>query len=204
MTVARGAFLKPTMLRTLGLIAAVSLAACHGGQKEAVLEPAAVPTAKVQDEASKQIPSDLYVGMPIYPGAQVQHVKKPKGAMREIVFELKNSPPLNQMVGFYKDGLKKGDFKITSSLIMPARKTWSCDFHKDGRPGSVMLYPADDDKTSTTIDLIYEIPGNVDQALMEPREEFDVVGPGPPGAVTPVAQNDSQDKAKQNEKAKRN
>ena len=62
-------------------------------------------------------------------------MRKPKGAMREIVFELKNSPPLNQMVSFYKDGLKKGDFKITSSLIMPARKTWSCDFHKDGRPG---------------------------------------------------------------------
>ena len=204
MTVARGAFFKPTMLLTLGLIAAVSLAACHGSQQEAVLEPAAVPTAKVQDEASRQIPSDLYAGMPIYPGAAIQHVRKPKGAMREIVFELKNSPPLNQMVSFYKDGLKKGDFKITSSLTMPARKTWSCDFHKDGRPGSVMLYPADDDKTSTTIDLIYEIPSNVDQALMEPREEFDVAGPGPPGDVTPVAQNDSQDKAKQNEKAKRN
>jgi hypothetical protein len=124
--------------------------------------------------------------------------------MREIVFELKNSPPLNQMVGFYKDGLKKGDFKITSSLIMPARKTWSCDFHKDGRPGSVMLYPADDDKTSTTIDLIYEVPSNVDQALLEPREDFDIVGPGQPGEVTPVAANDSQEKAKQNQKAKRN
>ncbi len=73
--------------------------------------------------------------------------------MREIVFELKNSPSLDQMVNFYKDGLKEGDFRITSSLIMRARKTWSCDFHKDGRPGSVMLYPADNDKSSTTIDL---------------------------------------------------
>ena len=68
-----------------------------------------------------------------------------------------------------------------------------------------MLYPADDDKTSTTIDLIYEIPGNVDQALMEPQEEFDVVGPGQPGDVTPVAQNDSQDKGQaRTNKAKRN
>ena len=73
--------------------------------------------------------------MPIYPGAVVQHVRKPKGAMREIVFELKNSPSLDDMVNFYKDGLKKNDFKITSMLIMRGRKTWSCDFHKDGRPG---------------------------------------------------------------------
>ena len=77
--------------------------------------------------------------------------------MREIVFEVKNSPSLDQMVNYYKDGLKKGDFRITSSLIMRARKTWSCDFHKDGRPGSVMLYPSDNDKSSTTIDLIYEV-----------------------------------------------
>src|SRR5277367_6899120 len=82
---------------TLALIAIVSLAACHGGQKEAMTEPAAIPTAKVQDEASKQVPADLYVGMPIYPGAVVQHVRKPKGAMREVVFELKNSPPLDDM-----------------------------------------------------------------------------------------------------------
>ncbi len=188
----------------LGLIAALSLTACHGKQPTAVAEPAAAPTAKVQDEATRQIPADLYPGMPIYPGAAVQHVRKPKGAMREIVFELKKSPSLDDMVNFYKEGLKKNDFKITSMLIMRARKTWSCDFHKDGRPGSVMLYPADDDKTSTTIDLIYEVPSNVDQALLEPREDFDIVGPGQPGDVTPVAQNDSQEKDKPKEKAKRN
>jgi hypothetical protein len=204
MTLVRGVLFKPAALLALGFIATISLAACHGEQKEALTAPAAIPTAKVQDEASKQIPTDLYAGMPIYPGAEVQHVRKPKGAMREIVFELKKSPPLDDMVNFYKDGLKKGDFKITSMLIMRARKTWSCDFHKDGRPGSVMLYPADDDKTSTTIDLIYEVPSNTDQALVEPREDFDVVGPGQPGDVTPVAQNDSQEKDKPKEKAKRN
>ena len=204
MTATRGAVFKSASLLMFGLFATVSLAACHGGQKEATTEPAAVPTAKVQDEAYKTIPPDLYAGMPIYPGAQIQHVRKPKGAMREIVFEIKKSPPLNEMVTYYKDGLKKGDFKITSSLIMPARKTWSCDFHKDGRPGSVMLYPADDDKTSTTVDLIYEVPSNVDQALLEPREEFDVVGPGQPGEIAPVAANDSQGKDKPKEKAKRN
>jgi hypothetical protein len=112
------------------------------------------------------------------------------------------------MVSFYKDGLKKGDFRITSSLIMPARKTWSCDFHKDGRPGSVMLYPEDNDKSSTTIDLIYEVPSNVDASLLEPKEVFDVIGPGEPGAagsgVTPVAQKISQNKSKRKTKAKRN
>jgi len=204
MTEMKAVLFKPVAALTLGLIAIISLAACHGEQKQAITEPAAVPTAKVQDEASRQIPSDIYAGMPIYPGAEVQHVRKPKGAMREIVFELKKSPPLDDMVNFYKDGLKKGDFKITSMLIMRGRKTWSCDFHKDGRPGSVMLYPADDDKTSTTIDLIYEVPSSVDQALLEPREEFDVIGPGQPGDVTPVAQNDSQDKDKPKNKAKRN
>ena len=204
MTEMRATRFNPVASLALAVIAIVSLAGCHGGQKEAVVEPAAAPVAKVQDEASKQIPADLYPGMPIYPGAEVQHVRKPKGAMREIVFELKNAPSLDDMVNYYKEGLKKGDFKITSMLIMRGRKTWSCDFHKDGRPGSVMLYPADNDKTSTTIDVIYEIPSNVDQALLEPREEFDVVGPGEPGQVTPVVQNDSQDKAKQNEKAKRN
>lgn len=184
--------------------ATLSLAGCHGGSRQEAAEPAAAPTAKVLDEASNEIPADLYKSMPIFPGAQVQHVRKPKGAMREIVFELKNSPPLDDMVNFYKDGLKKGDFRITSSLIMRARKTWSCDFHKDGRPGSVMLYPADNDKTSTTIDLIYEVASNIDPNLLEPKEEFDVIGPGRPGEVAPVAQNDSQDKAKQKEKAKRN
>ena len=175
----------------LGLLAAVSLADCQAPEKQATISPAAAPTTKVQDEASNAIPNDIYADMPIYPGAVVQHVRKPKGAMREIVFELKNSPSLNEMVTFYKDGLKKGDFKVTSSLIMPARKTWSCDFQKGGRPGSVMLYPADNDKTSTTIDLIYEVPSHVDQALLEPREDFDVIGPGAPGEV---AQNDSQNK----------
>ncbi len=203
MTVMKAAFFGPVLFLVLALTAALSLTGCHGEPKQ-VAEPAAIPTTKIVDEASKEIPSDLYKGMPIYPGAQVEHVRKPKGAMREVIFELKNSPSLNQMVNFYKDGLKKGDFKITSSLIMPARKTWSCDFHKDGRPGSVMLYPADDDKTSTTIDLIYEMASNVDPNLLEPREEFDVIGPGAPGEVTPAAQNDSEDKAKRNEKAERN
>ena len=204
MTVIKAAFFKPAALLTFGLIATVSLAACHGGQQQALTEPSAAPTSKVQDEATRQIPSDLYAGMPIYPGAEVQHVRKPKGAMREIIFELKNSPPLNQMVSYYKEGLKKGDFKITSSLIMPARKTWSCDFHREGRPGSVMLYPSDNDKTSTTIDLIYEVPSNMDQALLEPKEDFDVIGTGRPGEVAPVAQNDSQEQDKPKNKAKRN
>ncbi len=189
----------------IGLLALAGspMVGCGPG-KQTTAGPQAAPTAKVLDEASKELPSDLYKSMPIYPGAQIVHVRKPKGAMREIVFELKNSPSLDQMVNFYKDGLKQGDFRITSSLIMRARKTWSCDFHKDGRPGSVMLYPSDNDKSATTIDLIYEVASNIDPNLLEPKEEFDVIGPGQPGEVAPMAQNDSLDKAKQKEKAKRN
>jgi hypothetical protein len=190
MTVTRGASLRPRALVLMVLLGVFALAGCHRPQQQAMTEPVAAPTAKTQDEPSKAIPNDIYAEMPMFPGAEVMHVRKPKGAMREIVFELKNSPSLNEMVSFYKAGLKKGDFKVTSSLIMPARKTWSCDFQKGGRPGSVMLYPSDNDKTSTTIDLIYEMPSNVDQALLEPQEKFDVIGPGPPGEV---AQNSSQD-----------
>ena len=205
MTVMKAASFIQALFMSLALTAALPLAGCHGGRNEVAAVPQAAPTAKVLDEPTKELPSDLFKGtMPIYPGAQVQHIRKVKGAMREILFELKNAPSLNQMVSFYKEGLKKGDFKITSSLIMPARKTWSCDFHKDGRPGSVMLYPEDNDKTSTTIDLIYETASSIDPNLLEPIEEFDVIGPGPPAEVAPVAQNDSQDKAKLNEKAKRN
>jgi hypothetical protein len=203
MTVAKTACFKAGMLSAAAIALALSLLACHA-KPEVVAQPDATPTPKVGDEASKEIPADLYKGMPIYPGAVVQHVRKPKGAMREVMFELKDSPSLNQMVSFYKDGFKQGDFKITSSLIMPARKTWSCDFHKDGRPGSVMLYPADDNRNNTTIDLIYEMASNIDPSLLEPKEDFDVIGPGPPGAGTPVAVNDSQDKAEPKDKAKRN
>ena len=204
MTVMEAAFFKPVVCLALALAVALPLTGCRGERTQLAAVPQAAPTAKVLDEVSKEIPSDLYKGMPIYPGAQVQHVRKTKGAMREILFELKNSPSLNQMVSFYKEGLKKGEFRITSSLIMPARKTWSCDFHKDGRPGSVMLYPEDNDKTATTIDLIYETENSIDPNLLEPKEEFDVIGPDQPGEVAPVAANDSQDKAKLNEKEKRN
>ena len=153
------------------------------------------------DEPSKALPPDLYKTMPIYPGAKIEHVRKPKGTMREILFSADGQMP--QLAAFFKDELKKNDFHIASSLIMPARKTWSCDFHKDGRPGSVMLYPADDNKNNTTIDLIYEMASNIDTSLLEPKEDFDVIGPGPPGG-TPVAENDSQDKAEPKDKAKRN
>ena len=207
MTVMKAAFFKFPSILILSTAGVFFLTACHGHKLAEVL-PAAPQAAKNPDETSKQIPSDLYKSMPIYPGAQVVHVRKPKGAMREILFEIKNSPPLSQMVDFYKDGLKKGDFKITSTLTMAVRKTWSCDFHKDGRPGSVMLYPTDNDKSSTTVDLIYEVPSNMDASLMEQKEQFDVIGPGEPGApaggVTPVAQTISKTKSKRKNKVKRN
>jgi hypothetical protein len=155
----------------------LGFAACKGAPPP---EPVAPPSVQVSmtapDEPSKALPSDLYKQMPIYPGAKVDHVRKPKGAMREILFSADAQMP--QMVAYYKDELKKNDFHITSSLIMPARKTWSCDFHYNGRPGSIMLFPSDQDKSKMTIDLIYELPAHMDESMMEPKEDFDVVGPG--------------------------
>ena len=152
-------------------------AGCKPAKLAAPVAPPPVQAASgPTDEPSKALPPDLYKAMPIYPGAVVEHVRKPKGAMREIL--LSSDAQMQQMVGYYKEQLKKGDFHVTSSLIMPARKTWSCDFNYDGRPGSILLYPSDQDKSKMTIDMIYELPAHVDESMMEPREDFDVEGPG--------------------------
>jgi hypothetical protein len=157
-----------------GLIAL--LAACKTRPVQIAASPPVQISMTAPDESSKALPPDLYKTMPMYPGAIVEHVRKPKGAMREILFSAQGQMP--QMVGFFKDALKKNDFHITSSLIMPARKTWSCDFHYKGRPGSIMLFPSDEDKSRMTIDLIYELPAHLDESMMEPKEDFDVIGPG--------------------------
>lgn len=204
MTPREGPLFKTISLTTTILAIAIFLSGCH--HKQVASEPEAVATPADSDESSQKIPADMFKTMPMYPGVEVTHVHKPKGAMREISFQIKNSPPLNQMIEFYKDGLKKNDFKVTSTLTMAARKTWSCDFHKDGRPGSVMLYPDDKDKSTTVVDLIYEMPSKSDQSLQEPKEDFDVIGPGPPGSaahLTSVAQTTSQSKSK-HKKGKRN
>lgn len=164
-------------MRTILAVAClVAFAACKSAKVAAPVAPPAQAVSGPTDEPSKALPPDLYKSMPIYPGAAVEHVRKPKGAMREIMFS--SDAQMQQMVAYYKDALKKGDFHITSSLIMPARKTWSCDFNYNGRPGSIMLYPSDQDKSKMTIDLIYELPAHLDASLMEPKEDFDIEGPG--------------------------
>ncbi len=164
-----------SIVATLGL--ALGLAACKPKPAEAPAVPAQAVARGPSDEPTKTLPGDLPPQLPVYPGVTVEHVRKPRGAMREIIMTTPGD--LDQLVAFFKDGLKAGDFRVTSSLIMRARKTWSCDFQKGGRPGSILLYPSDVDKTRMTIDLIYELPPTkMDEALMEPREDFDVVGPG--------------------------
>ncbi len=156
----------------------LALAGCKSKQAAAPVAPVSSAPRGPQDEATKTLPNDLPPQLPMYPGIRVEHVRKPRGAMREIIVSTPGE--LNQLVGFFKDGLKAGGFHITSSLIMPARHTWSCDFQKGGRPGSILLYPSDADKSRMTIDLIYEMPpSKQDEALMEPVENFDVEGPGP-------------------------
>ncbi len=174
--------------RTAAVVAVLGgllvIAACKPKPKPISYEPPPEPSTHADvDEPTKKIPADLYKGMPIYPGATVDHVHKPKGAMREILFSSNAQMP--QMVGFYKEELKKNNFSITSSLIMPARRTWSCDFTKDGRPGSVMLFPSDNDRSRMTIDLIYEMPSKQEEVLREPKEDFDVEGPGPVAQKAP-------------------
>jgi hypothetical protein len=176
----------------LGAALILGLAACKTPAPAVTAEPAQ-PSRTVSDEPTKAIPPDLYKKMPMYPGAVVEHVHKPKGSMREIVFSAQGQMP--QMVSFYKDEFKKSDFHITSSLTMPARHTWSCDFHYNGRPGSIMLYPSDEDKSRMTIDLIYEMPAHIDESMMEPKEDFDVIGPGEIAQQAPQATNQEAPKS---------
>jgi len=162
----------------IAALAALFVLGAAGCNKSAPKPPAASlkTVALGPDEAYKTLPPDMFKGMPVYPGSTIDHVRRPKGAMREVVFSTDAAMPA--LVAYFKDGLKQGNFHITSSLIMPARRTWSCDFHKEGRPGSIMLYPSDADKSKMTIDLIYEMPSKADEAMLEPQETFDVVGPG--------------------------
>ncbi|MHB8383934.1 MAG: hypothetical protein ACYDC3_16520 [Candidatus Binataceae bacterium] len=171
-----------------GSLPAISLAAlaavfvlgatigCNKSPAPRASAPAVQPVALGPDEPTKALPPDMFKATPIYPGSTVEHVRRPKGEMREIVFLSDATMPA--LVAYFKDQLKKNGFYITSSLIMPARRTWSCDFHKQGRPGSLMVYPSDADKSKMTIDLIYEMPSKVDESLLEPLETFDVEGPG--------------------------
>jgi len=170
---------RPSLFKLTALAASclLAFAACKTATVAAPVAPPPVQTATgPTDEPTKALPPDLYKAMPIYPGAVVDHVRKPKGAMREIMFISDAQMP--EMVAYYKEQLKKGDFRVTSQLIMPARKTWSCDFNYQGRPGSIMLYPSDQDKSKMTIDVIYELPAHIDESMIEPTEDFDVEGPG--------------------------
>ena len=134
------------------------------------------------DEATKALPSEFPKNLPVFPGAAIEHVRKPKGSMREIF--LVSGAQLDQLVNFYKDQLAKAGYDVTSTLKMAARRTWSCDFHKGGQQCSVMLFPNDQDKTKLTIDLIYQMPATVAVVPTLPQETFDVIGPGQPPQPT--------------------
>jgi hypothetical protein len=199
MTARKADLFSSALMLSVSVLMAGALGACRvSGPAKAAHAGSAKKTASASPyETTNQIPSDLFKTMPIYPGSKVVHVRKPKGGMREIVFELNGAPALDKLVSFYKDGLKKNNFIITSSLMLRVRNTWSCDFHKQGRPGNIALYPTGKDKSKMTIDLIYEIPSKSEQAFLAPVEKFDVIGPGRPGTVAQTAPNE-------NEKVKRN
>jgi len=177
----------------LAVLIAVTAGACErAGQKADLPAPQPEQKAKNPFEPTKDLPPDFVNSLPIYPGAQIEQVHKPKGAMRQIEFSTKAS--LAELVDFYKTQLKQRGFRITSALIMAARRTWSCDFQKERMQARVLLYPHDHDKSLMTINLMYELPSTVDPELMEPVENFDVVGPGEYVQKTTT----QQDKVKRN------
>lgn len=152
------------------------LAACKGHDQS----PAAMVPVKYAetspDEPGKALPPDFDQALPVFPGAVVDHVRKPKGAMREILLE--TDKPIGDLIDFYRTNLRKNGFEVTSTLKLTARKTWSCDFHKGGEQSSILLFPSDHDNSHVTIDLMYEIPSRSNERPAEPEELFDIVGPG--------------------------
>jgi hypothetical protein len=149
---------------------------CGGTPPPATVIQRSPAKAQSPFESGKALPADFSTTLPVYPGAMVERVRKPKGAMREVYFTAGGK--LDPMIQYYKTALDKGGYEITATLKMATRKTWSCDFHKGGQQASVMIFPSDKDQTLMTIDLIYEIPSTATAAADPSVEEFDVVGPG--------------------------
>ncbi|HYB92158.1 MAG TPA: hypothetical protein VEC38_14070 [Candidatus Binataceae bacterium] len=156
----------------------VAAAGCKAPPAAPVQQTAAAAPARPAnpDEPSNALPPDILAGLPIYPGAEITHVRKPKGEMREILFAV--TAPLKDLIGYYKEQLKNNGFRVSSSLVLSARNTWSCDFARDGRLATLMMYPSDAGQGKMTIDLLYAMPAKVDPTWAERQEIFDVVGPG--------------------------
>jgi hypothetical protein len=166
----------PLRFVALALTVCVFVASgCESRNAGAVASPPK-PAVTSPDEPTNALPVDFDKDLPIYPGATVEHVRRPKGAMREILFEADG--PVEKLINFFRAGLDRHGFDITSMLQMKARRTWSCDFHKHGRQASILLYPNETDPSRITIDLIYEMPSRTTEAFVEPEEKFDVIGPG--------------------------
>jgi hypothetical protein len=179
------------------LAIAAALASCktHPQSSQAPENAAVKKVALGPDEPTKALPPDLFKHMPMYPGLTVMHVRRPKGSMREILFQ--TDADFDKLVAFYHQQLTDNGFHVTSSLIMRAVRKWSCDFNKQGRQGSITFYPSDQDKSKITVDLIYELPSKANEAMLAPVENFDVEGPGPVAQQAPSL-NEKNEKTKRN------
>ncbi len=178
-------------LKTLLAGVLFGLGSCQGRVAPQAVSAHPEPTANASpDEASTALPADFDKNLPFFPGSVVEHVRRPKGSMREVLLD--SDAPVDRLIDFYKEGLQKGGYEVTSALKIAARKTWSCDFHKNGQQASVMLYPDEKDKSRVTIDLIYEMPSPSNERPDQPEEQFDVVGPGE------MAQQNPDSKEKRN------
>jgi hypothetical protein len=152
------------------------LGGCRGGQPVQTSSRVTEPVDLGPDEPTAALPAEFDTSLPIFPGAKVEHVRRPKGSMREIF--LSSDATDEKLIQFYKDALEKNGYQVTATMRVAARRTWSCDFHKGGRQASVLLFPSDTDKSRITIDLIYEMAARGDERPPLPEEQFDVVGPG--------------------------
>jgi len=163
---------------TFPVLVLFGLAGCQVRPAPAAVssEPKPPVVASDPDEPTRTIPADFDPSMPVFPGVTVERVRKPKGAMREIV--MTTDAPVDELIEFYTSRLEKNGYGITSTLKVAARKIWSCDFHKGGRQASVMLYPSETGKSRVTVDLMYEMPARGNERPFPLEEQFDVVGPG--------------------------
>jgi hypothetical protein len=152
------------------------IVACRRPAPTTYRADAVVEYPKPVDEPNKSLPPDLFKDMPIFPGAKIEHVRKPTHSMREILFS--TDAKLNPIAAYYKEQLKKNNFQISSTLMVPARQSWSCSFYISGRPGNILLYPSAEEKSRMTIALMYVLPDKPNDMYLEPKEEFDVMGPG--------------------------
>src|SRR5216684_3159277 len=77
---------SPMRWRVILAVCLLAIAACKTARTAAPVGRAEANSETAVDEPTKDLPPDLYKKMPIFPGATIEHVRKPTRTMREILF----------------------------------------------------------------------------------------------------------------------